>query len=175
MDFLLVIILILGAWLRLTGVNWDQNKHLHPDERFLTFVEVDTSPVKSLAEYFDTDHSSLNPQNRGHTFFVYGTLPIFLVRYVAEWVGKTGYDQVNLVGRQLSAIADLLTVLLVYLVAARLYDRRVGVLAAAFSAFAVLQIQLSHYFTVDSFHQPVYVPGPIFCRARDGPRGLRRH
>ena len=57
----------------------------------------------------------------------------------------------DLVGRQLSAVVDLLTVMLVFLIDSRLYNRRIGVLAAAFSAFAVLQIQLSHYFTVDTF------------------------
>ena len=49
------------------------------------------------------------------------------------------------------ALADLLTVLLVYLIARRLYDRRVGLLAAAFAAAAVLMIQQSHFFTMDTF------------------------
>ncbi|MDD5367664.1 MAG: DUF2298 domain-containing protein, partial [Anaerolineaceae bacterium] len=150
-DLLMVLVLLAGASLRLVGVDWDQNKHLHPDERFLTMVETAIQPVHNLSEYFDTAHSSLNPQNRGYGFFVYGTLPVFLVRYVAEWTGMTGFDQVNLVGRQLSALVDVFTVLLVFLIGSRLYNRRVGVLAAAFSAFAVLQIQLSHYFTVDTF------------------------
>ena len=73
-----------------------------------------------------------------------------VVRYIAEWLGQTGYDQVNLVGRQVSALSDLLTIVLIYIIAARLYDRRVALLAAAFSALAVLQIQQSHFFTVDT-------------------------
>ncbi len=68
-----------------------------------------------------------------------------------SWVGQTGYDQVNLVGRQVSALGDLLTILLIYIIAARLYNRRVALLGAAFSALAVLQIQQSHFFTVDTF------------------------
>ncbi len=59
-----------------------------------------------------------------------------------------------LVGRTIMAIADTFTVLLVFLLADRIYGRRkgrwwVGLLAAAFSAFTVLQIQLSHFFAVD--------------------------
>ncbi len=150
-DLLMVVVLLCGAYFRLVGLDWDEGHHLHPDERFLTMVETAISPVKNLSEYFNTGVSSLNPHNRGYSYYVYGTLPIFIVRYVGEWINQTGYDQINVVGRQLSAVVDLLTVLLVYLIASRLYDKRVGLLAAAFSACAVMQIQLSHYFTVDTF------------------------
>ncbi|MFH2104537.1 MAG: DUF2298 domain-containing protein [Chloroflexota bacterium] len=63
----------------------------------------------------------------------------------------TGYDQVTIVGRQLSALADLGTIVLLYLIVTRLYGRKVALLAAAFASLAVLQIQQSHYFTVDTF------------------------
>ncbi len=148
---LLVLVLLLGAYLRFVGLDWDGPHHLHPDERFLTMVETAIQPVESLSDYFDTQTSTLNPANRGYGFYVYGTLPLFVVRYLADVVEKTGYDQVQLVGRAVSASADLLTVLLVYLIAVRLYRKQsVGVLAAAFSALAVLQIQQSHFFTVDT-------------------------
>jgi YYY domain-containing protein len=151
-DALLIGILVLGAYFRFVGLDWDQDQHLHPDERFLTMVATSISPADSLDEYFDTAQSSLNPNNRGYSFYVYGTLPLFVVRYVAEWVGKTGYSEIYLVGRAVSAAADLLTILLVYLSAQRLYRKKaISLLAAAFSAFSVLQIQLSHYFTVDIF------------------------
>ncbi len=148
---LMAYILVSGAYLRLVGLDWDEEQHLHPDERFLTMVESSITPVESLGDFFDTAESSLNPHNRGHGFFVYGTLPIFIVRYVAEWLGNTGYGQVYLVGRALSALTDLAVVWLVFLTASRLYDQRVGILAAAFYSFAVLPIQQSHFFTVDTF------------------------
>ena len=114
--------------------------------------ETAITPVKNLGDYFNTAVSSLNPNNLGYGFYVYGTLPLFIVRYVAEWVNQTGYDQVYLVGRCLSALVDLMTVLLVFLIAIRLYKKvAIGLLAAAFAAFAVLSIQLSHFFTVDNF------------------------
>ena len=151
-DVLLVVILLGGAYFRFVGFQWDETQHLHPDERFLTMVETGISPVDSLSEYFDTARSSLNPANSGNTFYVYGTLPLFMVRYVAEWIGMTGYDQVNLVGRFFSAMMDLLTVLLVYLTVLRLYKNpRMGILAAALMAVAVQPIQQSHFFTTDNF------------------------
>src|SRR3990172_950446 len=150
-NLLLVLVLLAAAYLRRVGLDWDEDQHLHPDERFLTGVVASLESVDSLGEYFDTANSSLNPNNRGHGFFVYGTLPIFIVRYVAEAVGTTGYDQIHLIGRALSALADLGVVALVYAIGARLADKRVGLLAAIFSTFAVIQIQQSHFWTVDNF------------------------
>ncbi len=170
-DLLLVVILLAGAYLRLVGLNWGEYQYLHPDERFLVWVGTDISPLKcadpaipvadcppeqkswlSLSEYFDTVNSTLNPQNRGHGFYVYGTLPMFLTRYVVEWVyGHSGFNEMTDAGRALSALADLITIFIVYLIAVRLYDRRVGLLAAAFTAATVLLIQQSHFFTMDTF------------------------
>ncbi|WP_298003503.1 DUF2298 domain-containing protein [uncultured Anaerolinea sp.] len=151
-DVLLIGIIILGAYFRTVGLNWDENTHMHPDERFLTMVATSIEPVKNLSEYFDTENSTLNPHNRGYGFYVYGTLPMFIVRYIAEWVGQTGYDQIHLVGRQVSAIFDLGTVLVVFLIASRLYRKpRLALIAALFYAFAVLPIQLSHFFKEDTF------------------------
>jgi YYY domain-containing protein len=151
-DLLLVYILIAGAYFRFTGLLWGEYQYLHPDERFLVWVGSDIKPVESLGDYFNTEKSTLNPQNTGHGFYVYGTLPMFITRYVVEWVFNTsGFDQMTQAGRALSALADLLTIFLVYLVAERLYDKRVAVLSAAFSAAAVLQIQQSHFFTMDTF------------------------
>ncbi|MEI7845390.1 MAG: DUF2298 domain-containing protein [Chloroflexota bacterium] len=181
-DVLFILILFVAAYFRLVGLDWDQSQHLHPDERFMTMVESAVEPVKSISDYFNTETSSLNPHNRGYTFYVYGDLPVTIVRYAAEWMsgistwaanavqangaggwfgpllawmGKTttwaGYDEVTLVGRVFSALSDLGSIFLLYLIGLRLYGRKVAVLAAAFSALAVMQIQESHFFTVDMF------------------------
>jgi YYY domain-containing protein len=148
----LILILAAGLYFRTVGIKWDDDQHLHPDERFLTMVASAVQPVKNLAAYFDTNNSTLNPHNVGYGFYVYGTLPLFIVRYVAEWTNKADYGSVYVVGRYLSGFIDLLTVLLVFLTAYQLYKRLgLGLLAAAFSAFSVLQIQISHYFVVDNF------------------------
>jgi YYY domain-containing protein len=149
-DLILLVVLAMAAYFRFIGVNWDENQHLHPDERFLTMVETALAPAGSLSEYFDTANSPLNPRNRGYGFFVYGDLPIVIVRYLAEWAGQTGYDEVALVGRQVSALADLGVIVLLYFLVARIYNRKTALLAATFSSLAVMQIQQSHFFTVDN-------------------------
>ena len=143
-------ILLVAAYFRFVGLNWDQGQHLHPDERFLTMVSQAINPPNSLAQYFNTAVSPLNPHNQGYGFYVYGDLPIFMVRYLAGVLNQTGYDQIYLVGRAVSAFLDLLTIILIYLLADQLFrNKRLALLAAAFDTLAVLQIQLSHYYTVD--------------------------
>ena len=143
-------ILVLAAWLRLQGLDWDDGQHLHPDERFLTMVATAIAPPRSLSEYFDTGRSPLNPANRHQTFFVYGTLPLFVVRWLGQWLGKTDYAHIHLVGRVLSALYDLGTVSLAGWLGTRLAGRRVGLFACALVALSVTSIQNAHFFTVDS-------------------------
>ncbi len=58
----------------------------------------------------------------------------------------TGYYEIVKVGRWLALLFDLGSILLVYLIAARIFDQRAGLLAALLSALAVMQIQQSHFF-----------------------------
>jgi hypothetical protein len=140
-DILLLIILVIGAYFRFTGLNWDANQHLHPDERFLTMVASSIAPLENPGDYFDTEKSTLNPNNRGYVFYVYGTLPLFIVRGAADLLNQTGYDEIFLVGRALSGFFDLLTVYLVYLIVIRLYKKpQMALLAAALTAGSVMQI-----------------------------------
>ena len=170
-DAALILILFVAAGLRFVGLNWDSQTHLHPDERFLTMVETGLGLPGSVGEYFDTETSPLNPHNAGFSFFVYGTLPVFIVRLLAEISGMTGYDKVHLVGRAASAGFDVFSVFLVYLIGSRLYRRRVGLLAAAFAATSVLLIQHAHFFIVDPFANTFILLGMYFAvRALDETR-----
>ena len=82
--WLLAGLIVIGALLRLTNLNWDQFTHIHPDERFLTMVTSAMKLPDSLGQFFDSSQSPMNPYNIGYDFFVYGTLPLFIVRVVAE-------------------------------------------------------------------------------------------
>jgi len=176
-DILLLVVLAGAAFLRLRGSDWGELQHQHPDEGFLTSVTYDIGlpgakddayPLPTTVSapwraafpgefpdctkwggYFDTSCSPLSPFNRGHSFFVYGTVPVIMTRILAESANQMG--NLKLFGRQLSTVMDLLTIFLLYVIAARLYDRRVALISAIFSSLAVMQIQQSHFYTTDLF------------------------
>ncbi len=160
---LLIFIVAAGAYLRLVGLDWDEGEHLHPDERFLSLVTGAIHSVGSLEEYFDTTRSSLNPNNLGYGFFVYGDFPVILTRYVAEAVGQSYYYTNYLVGRSLAATADLLALVLLFFLGSYLYNRRVGLLAAALYAATAFPIQQSHFYTVDTFTNLFVVAASLFA------------
>lgn len=146
-------VLLLAAFFRLYGLNWDQNHHLHPDERFLTMVVGALKWPKSLSQYFNPQTSPLNPYNANFGFFVYGTLPLKIVKAGTEFINLTNYDYNNiaLVGRLISAIFDLGIVLLIYKIGQKIFNEKIGVLASFLYSISVLPIQLSHFFAVDTF------------------------
>ncbi|MFC2023503.1 DUF2298 domain-containing protein [Chloroflexota bacterium] len=143
--------LLIGSAFRSYNINWDEGTyHIHPDERHTTMVITAIQWPETIGQYLDTSHSPLNPRNANSVFF-YGTLPLFLTKGVATFLGQTGYDEIHLVGRALSTLFDLASVALLYFVARRLFDWRVGLLSSFLLALTVLNIQGSHYFTVDTF------------------------
>src|SRR5512143_4103780 len=135
-DILLVLVLLMAGYLRLTGVNWGDDGNQHPDENFLlgvvgnmqahkcadASISVDACPADqrrwlSVGDYFNSKTSTLNPYNRGFNFFVYGNLPMNIVRYAVE--ASNNYD-IKTVGRQASALADLFTILILYFIVSHL-------------------------------------------------------
>ena len=159
---LLVLVLLLGAFFRFTGLDWDGTNHLHPDERFLTIVAAKLETTSNPLTYLKTSESPLNPYNRDEGFYVYGNFPMTVTRYVAEWLTSlceritcqhiyVAYDGIHLVGRALSALVDLVSILFTFLIGRRLYGSWAGLLGAFFLAAATLPIQQSHFFTTDNW------------------------
>jgi YYY domain-containing protein len=135
----LMVVVLLAAALRMVNLDWDQNRHFHPDERAVTMA------VTRL---------SFSPLQLDPDFFAYGSLPIYmakatssLVTWVDPWAST--YDGIIYYGRALSAVIGTLTVLLTMLLGARLYDLRTGVLGGFLLATTVLHLQNSRFLTVD--------------------------
>ncbi len=59
------------------------------------------------------------------------------------------YGSWAFLGRPLSGLAGTLTILYLYRIGARIWNRRVGLLSAIFLTFTVLHIQLCHFYTFD--------------------------
>jgi len=155
-KIILFCILFFGLFFRLYGNNWDQGWHLHPDERFLTMVGGAVTIPSSLSHYLDQHISSFNPVNKGHAFFVYGTLPILINKVGAQLLSNDVYGLFNLQGRVLAGIADFLVLLTIYKLVGLVEKKlklapSIKYASTFFYAIAVLPIQLSHFFTVDTF------------------------
>lgn len=147
-----LLILFLGAYFRFHNINWDQNQHLHPDERFLTMVATAIDWPKNFSEYLNTNSSPLNPHNRNFDFYVYGTFPLFFVKLITQILNKGDYNSLTLVGRFLSGFFDVGTMLIVFFITKKLTKNiQISLLGMFIYAVSVLPIQLSHFFTVDPY------------------------
>ncbi len=174
-KLLIIGIIILAIILRFTGINWDNNTHLHPDERFLTMVGIDTKIPNSLKNYLNPKTSSLNPVNlydnegnRKYPFYVYGALPITLNKLASIFSANDNYNGFTITGRLFSAFLDILTVILIYktikLIEEKLkLNSSIKYLASFFYAISVLPIQLSHFFAVDLFLNTFLFASFYFC------------
>lgn len=154
----LIAILVVAALLRFTGLGWGGNLYLHPDERFQVMVVSGIAWPDSVGQYLDSATSPLNPYNRGFSTYIYGTVPLFLVKLAGTLTGMTVYGDAHLPGRALSSVCDLFSVWLLFLLGRRLFSAATGLVAAALMATTVLSIQTAHFFVPDAFVM-------VFCLA----------
>lgn len=103
-KFVLVIVLV-GAVLRLIGLDWDEYRHYQPDERYITWVATTIEAPAGIGEAFSPHLSPFNPyywppqaesvgilvpQDEPRNF-AYGHLPLYLgviATRLAEWLGQ---------------------------------------------------------------------------------------
>ena len=164
--WLLALIFVVALSLRLYGIDWDEGYGFHPDERSI-YMRADcmyrvlteapgyagcvrehpnTEPgVPSPSVFLDADRSPLNPH-----WFPLGSILIYLIvaaRLVLEpFMDLGSLLDMSYIGRSIMALADTGTVYMVYLLGKRIYGSRVGLLASALVAMAVVHIQLSHFY-----------------------------
>lgn len=150
---------LLGLTLRLYGLDWDQGNSFHPDERQILFHVTALAWPNSIAQFLDPVNSPLNPH-----FFAYGSFPLYLLALLSSTLTRFfptlgTFAHLALIGRVLSAIFDSGTILLTGWLGLRLtkdttarqrYGWSVALLAATLVAFTPLQLQLSHFYAVDT-------------------------
>ena len=168
----LLLILLVGLGLRLYGIDWDSGYGFHPDERdiymrsgcmydLLTEApghkecgyvrdQPDAEPgLPDLDTLLDPDRSPLNPH-----WFPLGSILIYvmvLFRSIVELFTDINALDMRFVGRTLSALADVGSILFIFVLGRRMYGQGVGLLAAAFTALAVIHIQNSHFYRPETF------------------------
>ena len=168
----LLLILLVGLGLRLYGIDWDSGFGFHPDERdiymrsgcmydLLTEApgheecgyvrdQPDAEPgLPDLDTVLDPDRSPLNPH-----WFPLGSILIYVLvffRSVIELFTDINALDMRFVGRTLSALADVGSILFIFVLGKRMYGQGVGLLAAAFTALAVIHIQNSHFYRPETF------------------------
>ncbi len=178
----LLLILLLASGLRLTGSDWDGYRHFHPDERYIAWVATTIEfewPSEGLS--LDRQQTTLNPfywptavttegvvVPQGETrAFAYGHLPLYAgvaagrlleargwseAGLLASTAGQNEFVYLTAVGRLLTALIDVGTVLLIFLLGWRITgNTAVGLLAALLLALNVMHIQLAHFFTTDPY------------------------
>ena len=162
----LVALLLAALALRVYGINWDQGGLFHPDERaFLGQVERIEFPDSDELDTLLTKESPLHPGS-----FNWGSLPHYMlkgIQYGAQIFLEDDLDVFDLrfPGRVLSAVADTATVALVFFIGSRWFSRKVGFLSAAMIGLAVLNIQLSHFFAVDTI-MTTFIVATVFFAIR---------
>ncbi|NDJ85333.1 MAG: hypothetical protein GYB66_05570, partial [Chloroflexi bacterium] len=113
---------------------------------------------------------SSDPSTNQERSFAYGTLPVFMVRQAAIllagglddpiWRSSTA---IQLVGRGVNILAEMVAVVLVFLIGRRLFSPTQGLVAAMLYAGAVLPIQLSHFWTVDVISHMWFIAALYFA------------
>ena len=167
-QVLLALIVVLGAGLRLYGLGWDAGfgHSPHPDERAI-LDHVQRISLAAPWEFFDAENSGWNPR-----WFNYGSFPLYLLWAVDGISGPLMGDgaDIRVLARAVSALADVGTILAAFGIGALAFDRRTGLLAAGLTALAVVHIQLSHFFAVDTLQALLAIAALYFMLrvAREG-------
>ncbi len=143
------LVLLIGGALRYAGIRWGLPNELHlfsyhPDE------------FHSLRGAFALSTGDLNPH-----FFNYGSLYLYLVAFSCLLLAGGHLSLVSvhqfpgmlqdwtLVGREVSVLAALLTVVTVYWIGRQIAGHRQGLVAALLCAVFPIHVLHSHYGTVD--------------------------
>lgn len=141
--FFVILIILVGGYMRFYNTNWDNYLLFHPDER-----NIDNAVTKiNFVSQLDPD------------FFAYGGLPVYLYKGAGEiinfmhqtdiWTSEWGH--INQVGRTFSAFFSTLTILIVFLLGKKLFNKTTGIIASFIFAFTVSSIQIAHFATTESF------------------------
>lgn len=145
-SIVILILLIIGSFLRFYDLSWGEPYFFHPDERNI-----------ALAVSQMTFPTNLNPH-----FFAYGGLPIYVIFLSGifinfmqsifgqgNFINRLGFEEAIMLSRFYSAFLSLLLIPLLYLTGRKLKDENTGLLAATLGTMSVGFIQFAHFGTFE--------------------------
>ena len=145
----MVLAVLLGTVLRVTGIAWDGWQLQHPDERFLVMVADRLEVPLAVGDALDPWRTPANPNNQGFDFYVYGAFPPFATKFLGRVLGLASLRGLVILGRVLSVILDVANVLLVAALARRLAGPRAAGYSSLLYATCGLAVQQARFATTD--------------------------
>ena len=134
MSFKLLLIILISGFFRFFKLDWGQGYFFHPDEYHLA------AAVERLSF----------PRQMNPELFSYGSLTVYLIYFTKLLLAAIGHTlPAIIIGRFYAALFSTLTIILVYLIARRLFPKQ-ALLAAALSATLPGLIQQAHFATPES-------------------------
>jgi hypothetical protein len=144
----LIAVLLVGAALRFGALDYGLPRHNLGQDEIVTFGRVQHGALRgtAMAPTYNWPNLNIHLSN----------LAIAMARPVEKALGLPRHD-VMWIGRAMVASLCTLSLLWLYLAAARLYDRRVGVMSAAFLAVAPLHVFRSRLWVPDAPMTAFYI------------------
>ena len=137
LEVISLLLIALGIFFRFYNMQWDSGALLHPDEYGLTNTLTQLHMPSSVSDYFNTRTAPMSPYNKydanGETIsngpdntMRWGQLPMLMIRTAAEALNKIGYQELRTLGRYLSAIMDVGSIILLFVIGLKLFDRKIA-------------------------------------------------
>lgn len=144
---LLILLILVGAFLRIYGLNWGDGYFFHPDER----------NIISAVSNISIEEGMLNP-----LFWAYGAGPIYVIYFFTHIFGfifhlaTVDFSSYMLMGRLLSALASIAIIPFTFMVTKQLFNNhphswRFAYLSAVWVTFSPGMIQFAHFVSYEGF------------------------
>jgi len=141
-KLILLAILLIAGLLRFFNLNWDLGHFFHPDERNI-------ANAVSQIQLF----SQMDPK-----FYAYGGFLIYLYKFTADVLVTIFHNPlmaqdwswINIIGRSYSAFFSTITIVPLFMITTKIFNRHTGFLASIIYALTVSSIQTAHFSTTEN-------------------------
>jgi hypothetical protein len=150
-TMILVVLILIGAFLRINGLDYGLPLRLHPDEGDIIEPAVRVASLERLdpGVYNRPNHVSIYLDALSFKFFSIARGLLFEIRGDVREIFATDPEPYVYLSRLLTAFLGTLMILSMYLLGKEVGGIKVGLLASSFTAFFPSFVHHSHYATPD--------------------------